>query len=116
MSKYVNYYLRLSNFFRVSFIVIILKLCRHQLLTSSVLLQTGLYRLTTSNQENTKRKVCFRLNLGLGKYVGYVLFVSYFTLLPKFFEAILPLLLDHLPRNYLRYVRQINHGAGSYFH
>ena len=48
-----------------------------------------------------RKGIIFSTYLGIGKYVGYVFLVSYFTLLPKLFESVLPYFLDTLPCKYL---------------
>lgn len=54
------------------------------------------------------RKGIVVTKVGLGKYVGYILLVAYFTVLPRFFEMVLPLLLDLMPRTDRFKLRQAN--------
>lgn len=81
----------------MSLFLIIQTWCRHQFLTLLILRLIALFKLITLNQRNINEKVLIFFDVGIGKYVGYVLLVSYFTLLPKVFEFILPFMLDVLP-------------------
>lgn len=80
----------------MSFLLIIQTWCR-QFSNLLILRLIALFRLITLNQRSINEKVLFFFHIGIGKYVGYVLLVSYFTVLPKVFEFILPFLLDVLP-------------------
>ncbi len=45
-----------------------------------------------------KRKGYYFYNfLGIGAYVGYLIIISYFVLLPMLFEAILPFIIEYIP-------------------
>ena len=98
-----------SSFFIITF------LCRHALPTSSSLPKPESSMLTTSSPRSMRRKVHLTSYLGLGKYVGYFLLISYFTLLPKLFQAILPFLIQHLPRKIIFYQDKLIMGFGVVF-
>ena len=52
---------------------------------------------------------------GVGKYVGYLLLVSYFILLPRIFEAILPFLIDSIPSTHIFKIDKLITGVGVFF-
>ena len=97
----------------MSLFLIIQTWCRHQFLTLLILRLIALLKLITLSQRNINEKVLIFFDVGIGKYVGYVLLVSYFTLLPKVFEFILPFLLDVLPGKFEFYsVEKLIMGLG----